>query len=65
MEHQQQTDELKKAEEFCRECLKNRMEIEKLFECGFFEYEIGLVSIHKANKIIRQINKPKEFKWNK
>ncbi len=59
------TIELKQAEEFCRKCLMNRQEIEKLFKSGFFEYTMGRVIIDKANGTIRVVNKPKEFRWNK
>jgi hypothetical protein len=59
------TTELKLAEEFCRKCLLKRVEIEKLFDCGFFEYELGRVVIDKAGGKIKVINKPKEWRWNK
>jgi hypothetical protein len=57
--------ELKQAEDFCRKCLENRLEIEKLFKAGFFNYNTGLINIHKANKVIRRIDKFEEYKWSK
>lgn len=59
------TAELKQAEEFCRKCLKNRLEIEKLFEAGFFEYKLGRVIIDKANGSIRDLDKPDKHHWSK
>ena len=59
------TIELRQAEEFCRKCLLNKTEIEKLFESGFFEYPMGRIMIDKANGKIKVINKPKEWRFNK
>ena len=57
--------ELKSAEAFCRKCLEYRIEIEKLFECNFFECELGRIFFDKANKKIREAEMPKKFKWTK
>ena len=65
MEIKISTPETMTADEFIRYCLLNRIEILKLKECGFFEYQLGRILVDKANGTIREVDKPIKHKWNK
>ena len=45
--------------------MARRQEIEKLFECGFFSYQTGRLTIDKASGAIREVESFKKYKWAK
>lgn len=51
--------------DFFLKCFLNRDELMKLFECGYFEIEMGHFSFDKANKKLREADTPKKWKWAK
>lgn len=59
------SSELKAAEEFCKECLKNRQDIKILFDCGFFKFKGGQGIIDRDKDGILQGVKVNDIRYKR